>query len=283
MEERKGVVEAVSKALNGRVPLMVHVGTMATGEAVELAHAHGGIVSLNHFFGMDTTAIDHNLPTARQSFDRRVKRLIELRAYGADLLEVGYRARGHGLPAFLELWDRLSAAGIFITGVGVSDSHDNEVGWLEGPNNFITWVYAASPTQEDLIEGLQAGRAFFGDPTRFDGRLDIDSAEGGRMGQVLFVGDAGTTLTYRAAGLRPGQEIRIVRDGRVAERLTPSGASFEHSERIAGGEPGFVRLEVVDDQGPVALSNPIYLLSEQLPGGTPPARRQARFRSEKAP
>jgi len=265
-------------AYGPRVPLADQVGHphgYTPAEAVELAHAHGGIVSLNHFFGLETTATDHNLPEARRIFDRRARRLIELRAYGADLLEVGYRARGHGLPAFLELWDRLSAAGIFVTGVGVSDSHDNEVGWLEGPNNFITWVYAASPGQEDLIEALLAGRAFFGDPTRFDGRLDIVSSEGGRMGQVLVVGDAGTTLTYRAEGLRPGQRIRTVRDGRITGQLAPSGTSFEFSEPIAGGEPGFVRFEVVDDQGPVALSNPIYLQAEPAPDAVPPARRQA--------
>jgi hypothetical protein len=292
---REGIVNHVGQeisyaahlnAYGPRVPLADHVGHphgYTPAEAVELAHAQGGIVSLNHFFGMATTATDHNLPKERQSFDRRVERLIALRAYGADLLEVGYRARGHGLAAFLELWDRLSAEGIFITGVGVSDSHDNEVGWLEGPNNFITWVYAASPTEEDLIEALLSGRAFFGDPTRFDGRLDITSPEGGRMGQVLFVGDAGTTLTYRAEGLRSGQRIRIVRDGRIAGRLAPSGASFDYSEQIAVEEPGFVRFEVVDPQGPVAFSNPVYLLLEPRPGGVPPARRQAPVQPGKVP
>lgn len=273
-------------AYGPRVPLADLVGHphgYTPAEAVELAHAHGGIVSLNHFFGLETTAIDHNGPRARPSFDRRVERLIELRAYGADLLEVGYRARGHGLPAFLELWDRLSADGIYLTGVGVSDSHDNEVGWMEGPNNFITWVYAASPSQEDLIEALRAGRAFFGDPTRFDGRLDITSAEGGRMGQVLFVGDTGITLTYRAEGLRQGQRIRNVHDGRIVERFIPNGASFEHSERIAGGETGCVRFEVVDDQGPVAFSNPLYLLPNPPPNGVPAARRQVPVRSGESP
>jgi hypothetical protein len=282
---REGIVNHVGQeisyaahlnAFGPNVPLADSVGHphgYIPSEAVEFAHSHGGIVSLNHFFSREITATDHNLSGTRQDFDRRVERLVELRAYGADLLEVGYRARGHGLPAYLELWDRLSAAGIFITGVGVSDSHDNDVGWLEGPNNFITWVYAASHAQEDLIEALRAGRAFFGDPTRFDGRLDITTSGGGRMGQVLSLGDAGTTLTYSADGLRPGQRIRIVRDGRIGERLAPSDRSFEFSEQIAGGEPTFVRFEVVDDQGPVALSNPVYLLPEPLPRGVPSARR----------
>jgi N-acetylneuraminate lyase len=41
-EERKSIVEAVAERLNCRVPLMVHVGAMATRDAVELAkHAAG--------------------------------------------------------------------------------------------------------------------------------------------------------------------------------------------------------------------------------------------------
>ena len=34
--------------------------------------------------------------------------------------------------------------GIALVGIGVSDSHDAESGWTEGPNNFITWIYADS-------------------------------------------------------------------------------------------------------------------------------------------
>jgi N-acetylneuraminate lyase len=37
MEERRGVVKAVAGAVGGKVPLMVHVGTLATRDAIELA------------------------------------------------------------------------------------------------------------------------------------------------------------------------------------------------------------------------------------------------------
>ena len=37
MDERKSIVEAVAGSVGGHVPLMVHVGTMATAEAIELA------------------------------------------------------------------------------------------------------------------------------------------------------------------------------------------------------------------------------------------------------
>ena len=261
-----------------RIPLanpVTHPHGYTPGEAVALAHAHDGIVSLNHFFGVATDAIGHNFPNSRRRFDARLARLIEARAYGADLLEVGYRSRGHGLPAFVDLWDGLSRAGVYITGVGVSDSHDNDVGWLEGPNNFITFVYAASPSQEDLIDALRAGRAFFGDPTRFDGRLDITTPEGGRMGQVLPVAAGPHTVVHRAEGLRPGQRIRLVRDGQPVATFSPDGARFEHTQTISVERPTFVRFEVREDESAVALSNPLYLVPDSQAGDVPRGRRAA--------
>ena len=42
MDERRGVVEAVSASVGEQVPLMVHVGTLATRDAINLAgHAAG--------------------------------------------------------------------------------------------------------------------------------------------------------------------------------------------------------------------------------------------------
>ncbi len=260
-----------------RVPLanpIVHPHGYTPAEAVEFAHAHDGIASLNHFFGVTEEVMGHNFPKLRKRFDMRLARLIASRAYGADLLEVGYRSRGHGLSAFLELWDGLSAAGVFITGVGVSDSHDNHVGWLEGPNNFITWVYAASPSQEDLIDGLRAGRAFFGDPARFDGRLDIRTPKGGRMGQVLGVSKAPRAVIFSVEGLREGQRVRLIRDGTPVDTFSPDTADFEHRRQISVERPTSVRFEVGDDDGPVALSNPLYFVPESA-ADEPPQQRRA--------
>jgi N-acetylneuraminate lyase len=42
-EERKKIVESVAESINGNVPIMVHVGSMATKDAVELAKHAAGI------------------------------------------------------------------------------------------------------------------------------------------------------------------------------------------------------------------------------------------------
>ena len=50
MDERRGIVEAVSDAVGDRVPLMIHVGTLATRDAIELAaHAakHKGVQAIS--------------------------------------------------------------------------------------------------------------------------------------------------------------------------------------------------------------------------------------------
>jgi hypothetical protein len=257
-----------------RVPLAdssSHPHGYTPTQVVDLARQHGGIASLNHVFGVEEKATGHNFPSSRPNFDDRVKRLIELGGYGADLLEVGYRERGYGLAAFVELWDALSRAGVYMTGVGVSDSHDNDVGWLEGPNNFITWVLSETRDESALIQALRAGRAFFGDPTRFDGRMDLEVEGGGRMGEVVVTRAGERVVRFRAEGLRAGQRIRLVRDGRPLRTLTPAGSVVELSERISVLSNTFVRFEIIDRGEIVALSNPLYFV---LPDHEVPAWRR---------
>ena len=227
---------------------------------MDWAHRHGGIVSLNHYFGTSFTMISHRFPRSREAFDASVARLIEQRAFGVDLLEVGYRSRGHGLDAFLEMWDRLSAAGIRLVGIGTSDSHDAQTGWTSGPNNFVTWIYARSVAEGDLIDGLRAGRAFFGDPTRFDGALDLVTAEGGRMGDVLRVAPGAQDVEVRADGLRPGQTVRVLRDGAEIGQHPSAGGSLRVHETLDVLVPTFVRVEVLEAGEVVAASNPIHFV-----------------------
>ncbi|MAJ61034.1 MAG: hypothetical protein CBC48_14380 [bacterium TMED88] len=226
--------------------------------AVEWAHRHGGLISLTHFFGTDFTGLSHNFPESRKAFDASLERLIEQDAFGVDLLEVGYRERGHKLDAFLELWDGLSRAGVTVIGVGVSDSHDAEQGWSRGPNNFITWIYADSADEADLLAGLREGRAFFGDPTRFDGWLDLESDQGARMGEVAEVAPGHQGIRLRANGLRDGQSIRLIRDGTPVASFEPTGSVFEERYEFEISTPSFVRFEVIESGEPIALTNPIH-------------------------
>jgi len=228
-------------------------------EAVAFVHAHGGLVSLNHYFGVmfDTSIAD--APWAQTHFDAALGRLIANQAYGVDLLEVGYDARGFGLPGYVALWDGLARAGIRLVGVGVSDSHDADVGWAEGPNNWISWIYAASPSQTDLLAGLKAGRVYFGDPARFGGRLDIRAPGGGRMGDVLVRSPGSLEVTFHAEGLRADQSIRLIRDGASLGQFEVDGESWSRPVALSVDAPTFVRLEVLEGEAVVALSNPLYV------------------------
>ena len=233
---------------------------LTPAEAVDWAHAHSGLVSLNHFFGTEYTMISHRFPRSREALDASIARLIEQRAFGVDLLEVGYRSRGHGLAAFLELWDGLSRAGIPVVGIGVSDSHDADTGWKQGPNNFITWIYADSVAEADLLVGLRGGRAFFGDPTLFDGLLDLSSESGARMGDVRTVEPGPQVIEIVADGLRAGQSVRVIRDGEVMAEHATGAAEFRARHRIEVDASTFVRTEVMADGEPIALSNPIHFV-----------------------
>jgi hypothetical protein len=242
-------------------------------EAVLLAHRHRGLVSLNHLFGVGTGMVSHLSGRGRVAFDRTLERLISQGAYGVDLLEVGYRERGYGLEAFVELWDRLASAGIRLTGIGVSDSHDNDVGWQRGPNNFITWVLARSASQQDLLDGLRRGRAFFGDPTRFDGRLDLEIEGRARMGEVLELPPGRVRVKLYAEGLRPDQSVRLVQGGNVLRTWKPTLADWHAQHELLIDGRDFVRFEVHDRAGPVAFTNPLYFVLESAQETLRDARR----------
>ncbi|MDE0886799.1 MAG: CehA/McbA family metallohydrolase [Myxococcota bacterium] len=246
-----------------------HPHGFTPGEAVAFVHDHGGLVSLNHFFGVMFDRRIAESARAEPFFKSALERLVENRAYGVDLIEVGYRARGYGLAGYLELWDGLAREGIRLVGVGVSDSHQAELGWLQGPNNFVSWIYARSSSQPDLLAGLGAGRVYFGDPTRFGGRLDIRAEGGGRMGDLLSREPGSLELVFSATGLKPGQSIRLVRDGFSVGEYPSEAPEWSRRARLEIDGPTFVRLEVLEAGERVALSNPLYV--ELVSGEETPA------------
>jgi hypothetical protein len=253
-------------AYGPRVPLAdsaAHPHGYTPQQAVAFVHEHGGLVSLNHYFGVMFDQRIADSARAGPYFDAALERLISNRAYGVDLLEVGYRARGYGLAGYLALWDGLARSGIRLVGVGVSDSHDADLGWAAGRNNFITWVYARSASEADLLAGLEAGRAYFGDPTRFDGELDIRARGGGRMGDLLVRAPGPLELTFHARGLRAGQTLGLVQDGVSVGEFEPKGPAWSRRALVDVQGPTFLRFEVLEAGEAVALSNPIYIELEK--------------------
>jgi hypothetical protein len=161
---------------------------------VNEVHALDGLVSLNHPFGTNSgtgNLLDEG--ERRLVLAETADELVGNRAYGADLLEAGYLARGGlDLQDHLDLWDILTAQRIFLTGTGVNDSHGGFWSGEMRPNPFVTWVYSPSTETSDLLAALEAGAAFFGNPFYWGGRFAF------RVGPFLM-GEHGSTGDDRLA------------------------------------------------------------------------------------
>lgn len=240
---------------------------------VEQVHQRGGLVSLNHMFGA-------MLPGAPVRVDRDpaevLEVLLENEVFSVDLLEVGYRDRGgRGLTDHLEIWDELARRGFLLVGTGVSDSHGGPLArWATFPNNFLTWIYADSPTIDELVEGLRSGAAYFGDILLYDGRLDLVSERGGRMGQVVVGDRPEARIWILLDALEPGDIVRIVESDGSVTPFVAHGPAFRQSHDLRLDTPStFARVEVTTPAGRAKiLSNPIYFV-DRLPAKGLPGER----------
>jgi hypothetical protein len=280
-------------------------------------HSHDGIVSLNHPFGTSfaggarsSVALDDSEEpeeadradamtagdAANVSRTRTLvvaDRLFASRAFGCDILEVGYSRRGGAtLDDHLALWDLLTANGCFLYGNGTSDSHGGPWFGEHSPNWYVTWIWARDDSPEALIEGARAGRIYFGDRSRWNGAFDVRLGPYRAGDRVPFQpGDLDLRVTLDPAP--PGAQVRVVRG---ALRAAASGGEetsasadipastvsaraalpIEEVEYIDRGtlidldapgtlhidRPCFIRFEVSIDAGmgarePLLFSNPI--------------------------
>ncbi|MFN7950774.1 MAG: hypothetical protein U0610_03530 [bacterium] len=244
-----------------------------TERIAQAAHRAGTLLSYNHMFGGSFEGAEPN--TRREAL---LARLLENRLYGAELLEVGYRDRGgHDLADHLWVWDELAKHGSLPVGIGVSDSHGGErQRWRTGANNFLSWIYATSPDRADLVVGLAAGRVYFGDLVRFRGTLDLTSATGFRMGQIVVTDATEQGVRAIVDGAVEGDSIAFVESGRTSATTpvtAPPRAAVERTVALASGEPVAVRFELRDSAGePKVLSNPIVFTSAVPSAGIPGER-----------
>jgi len=252
-----------------------HPNGFDAAEAVAFAHEHGGLASLNHVFGTaDEESDESDRPDDR--FATMLAELTETRCYGADLIEIGYPTRVLTIEHFLALWDSLWSRDILIPGTGVSDSHNNAIGWRDG-NNFVTWIWARSTSREDLLEGLRAGALAFGNPALFEGDVMLSTSDGHRMGEVVEGVAAGARHEFRLrvrGADRSWRAIPVVRGVRGEPIPFGSDAGGEEILFEAATPPGaHVRCEIRDGAGAiVACTNPIAFVSE-APAGVDGRRR----------
>lgn len=233
---------------------------MRPEEIVPWVHERGGVVSYNHVFGaLESQAVEYKY---------RSRRLVENRAFGADLLEVGYPHRVFPLERHLAVWDHLSRDRVVIGGIGTSDSHNYNSGWKDG-NNYVTWVWARSAGRLDLIEGLRSRRAFFGDPVLFRGELRLETDDGIPMGQVVRTDTDYRDVVLSITELPAGTELRWIEQGKVTRVVAPPAGDYSERFRVETGRYRFVRVEVWKGERGLAFSNCLYFVPAD--SETPPA------------
>lgn len=256
-------------------------------QQVQKVHAAGGVVSYNHPYGYTSIGL---LPQATQDAHRAqfASTLINNRAIGCDVIEIGYRSRaGMDLAHHVGLWDILSRNAVFLTGNGVTDDHA-ATNWLTLNNNWVTSVWAPNKSRDALLDALRSGRAWASSLSGFKGQLDLLADSVIPMGSVSVSGVSQRQVSVVATGIPSGGSVRVVRgtvDYVGSADPTPSTqvvASYTTAQ-LAGGAVNlavntavsrFVRTEVRDSSGvTVAVSNPIWLLREQPPNGIPLPRR----------
>jgi hypothetical protein len=205
---------------------------------------------------------------------------------GTDILEVGYTNRGQAnTQAHLDLWDTFSRQAIFITGNGANDDHEG-LHWSTLTNGFATGIWAASPSQADLVSALAAGRAYTYHAGKWaNGQCDLLVDGTVPMGKVSVSSNTSRSLTIFAANLGKSAHVDVVQgpvDYTGNDPGTSVIASFKSSVFSTSGmtslqlntaSSSFVRIQIRTASGAISgASNPIWLLQAPPPNGIPAAR-----------
>ena len=259
---------------------------MTTALLAARIHDVGGLSSLNHpFSGAPATATQTKQDSLRRTL---AKTLIGNRAYGVDILEVGYQSlQGVGIATHLALWDTLSRNAIFLTGNGVNDSHGGS--WAAMQSRFLTWAWAVDSTESSLLAALASGRIWIGEPS-FGGMVDLLVDGVAPMGSVTVSDLAARELQIMLTGAPEGGTVKLVRGpvdyaGATLPDPNTVSQSYAASDFATGSvavsvdttASTFARIEVLDSTGRVvAVSNPVWLLRADPPEASPPPGRSSR-------
>lgn len=268
--------------------------------AVQQVHDAGGLVSYNHPWGIGIYGDLNESASQKAARILTMKRgLVRCRALNCDLLEVGYRWRqGIPLSGHLDLWDCLNGNAVFLTGTGVTDSHGSSpfYGWAPWQpiatyeNNYVTWVWTTGRTASEMLRPLAAGKAYFGDPYRWQGEMDLSTADGFPMGRVVLTDKPTETVIVRVTNVPEAVDVRLkqgeIRENPPAEYSTVNwlrdeslggtvvDGVFQDTLSVDLTLPSFVRVEAWNGTQELAFSNPVMFV-HGVPGVGVPAPRVA--------
>ena len=230
------------------------------------------VFSINHPFALvDLSKTDS--PDADAEINRIAECFIENNCYGASLIEVGFpKDRYMPFWCHLSLWDRLSMAGVLVTGYGSSDAHTNDTGWYSG-NNFTNWIgidaTIESPTADTFAEAMRQGRLYMGNPTKIKGEVVFDAECGAVIGETVS-STAEELVRFSMESASSNWRIRWIVNGEpLREKNMTDGRFFDEISVSPQLELDFVRVEIYGEDGIcLLLTNPIYFSrkeNEKLP------------------
>ena len=266
--------------------------------AVDQVVAQGGIVSLNHPWGIGIYGNLNETPAAKAARILSMKRnMLTVRAWGCEMVEAGYRWRhGIDLAGHMDTWDTWTANAMFLTGVGVTDSHGTYpfIGWAPWQshaayeNNYTTWLWSTGITDAELISAMRGGRAYFGDPYRWQGELDLATPDGFAMGATILTDKTSHDLVIRVTGLPDSAEVRLrqgeIRESPPVEYMETNwlrdeildgaivGGTFMEKVTVDTSLPAFVRIEVAAGIEELVFSNPLSFVHAVPAEGVPAER-----------
>jgi hypothetical protein len=155
-------------------------------------------------------------------------------------------------------------------------------------------MYTEDLSEAGFVHAMKAGRAFFGDPYRWKGALDVRALDGFRMGQVVLTDCASHDVLVEVTNVLPDVQVRLLqaemRDHAGKPYLDPvwtrdetlAGAVvdgvFSDTVSVDTSTPSFVRVEVRDGQGKeMVYSNPLYFVRAVPQQGVAAERVAARL------
>jgi hypothetical protein len=258
------------------------------GTIIPDIHRSGGLASYNHPFGTGDEPNPLPKATQDQMLSDVAAKLVSNNALDTDILEVGYPLRaGVDLAHHIDLWDVCSRNGMFLTANGVSDDHYGN-NWA-GRATWTTSAWAGNANETALLNSLKSGRAWCGSMTQHRGALDLLVDNICPMGSASVSQVKARDLKVTATSVPSGGSVDIVQrpvdyagpgnpsPGTPVIQTLPASAfaTGTAAVRVDTNQPSFVRTQVKDSTGTViALSNPVWLLRENPPGGrTIPAAR----------
>ncbi|MFU8772302.1 MAG: CehA/McbA family metallohydrolase [Anaerolineales bacterium] len=175
-------------------------------------------------------------------------------------------------PRAVAMWTDWLNAGYRVTAIGGSDFHflpgENDPYPGEYPGLPVTYVYAQSLSGAAILEGLRQRRAYLsmGPQVSFQASMDgrqyaIGADLGVVAGEIEFMAEINSNGQAKT--------VQLVKNGEVVAQnpIQSSRSTFKFSQHANPGEPTWVRLELLDQQGKtITITNPIFYGPPTNPG-----------------